>query len=190
MSLAAGPGARDTEFASHRSDRSSADNCTCNRNPLSSSASANTRDRAAALAFRDVRACEGRSNALRESPHTHLLKLLQRDVAEQIGADKMSISNWENGLTKPDLKYMPALIRFLGYNPMPLANGWADRLVQGRTAMGLTQKEAARQLRVDPSTLARWERGEREPTGTFAARASHFLAAIEKTWLSVVARSA
>jgi len=33
---------------------------------------------------------------------------------------------------------------------------------------------------VDPSTLARWERGDREPAGAFAARAKAFLAATER----------
>jgi DNA-binding transcriptional regulator YiaG len=39
--------------------------------------------------------------------------------------------------------------------------------VNHRKAMGMTQKEFARQIGVDPSTLARWERGEREPSGMY-----------------------
>ena len=31
------------------------------------------------------------------------------------------------------------------------------------------------QIGVDPSTLARWERGEREPTGAFLERVKRFL---------------
>ncbi len=58
------------------------------------------------------------------------LKLLQRQVAEQIGVDKTSITNWESNRTKPGLVYMPAIIRFLGYNPLPPAtsgrNGWSS----------------------------------------------------------------
>jgi len=41
--------------------------------------------------------------------------------------------------------------------------------------LGLSQKEAAMRLGVDPTTLARWERGEREPMGTFELRAQRFL---------------
>lgn len=33
---------------------------------------------------------------------------------------------------------------------------------------GLTQKELAKRIGVNPSRLARWERGEREPAGRFA----------------------
>jgi transcriptional regulator with XRE-family HTH domain len=119
-----------------------------------------------------------------------ILKLLQKQVAQQIGVDKTSIYNWENSRSKPDLEHMPAIIRFLGYNPSPPSERWADRLVHGRTMMGLTQKKAARRIGVDPSTLARWERGEREPTGVFAASASRFLAAKDAKELPKVACTA
>jgi len=52
-----------------------------------------------------------------------------------------------------------------------------EQLVRQRTTLGLSQKEAARQLGVDPGTLARWERDEREPTGKLAALAERLLAA-------------
>jgi transcriptional regulator with XRE-family HTH domain len=105
-----------------------------------------------------------------------VLKLLQRQVAEQIGVDKASVANWEANRSKPGLRYMPAIIRFLGYNPLTPAKEWADRLVQCRTVMGLSQRETAEGLGVDQGTLARWERGERVPAGTFAMRAQQFVA--------------
>jgi site-specific DNA recombinase len=107
------------------------------------------------------------------------LKLLQRNVAERIGVDKTSIHNWEANITQPGFAYMPAVIEFLGYNPLPPAKTWAERLVRGRTVLGLSQKEAAGKLGVDPSTLARWERGERKPAGTIAARAERLLVLAE-----------
>jgi len=119
-----------------------------------------------------------------------MLKLLQKQVAKQLGVDEASVYNWENNRSKPGLVYMPAIIRFLGYNPLPPVDGWADGLVQRRTILGLSQKESAKRLGVDPGTLARWERGEREPTGKFAARVSHFLSAKEATKVPVVTLSA
>jgi transcriptional regulator with XRE-family HTH domain len=107
------------------------------------------------------------------------LKLLQRQVAKQLEVNVASVVNWENNLSKPKVHYMPAIIRFLGYNPLPPSNGWADRLIQARSALGLTQKEAAARIGVDQCTLARWERGERAPTGAFAVRALRFLSAAE-----------
>jgi transcriptional regulator with XRE-family HTH domain len=110
-----------------------------------------------------------------------VLKLLQRQVAEQLSVDKASIVNWEGNRTKPGVEYMPAIIRFLGYNPLPPPDGWAKRLVQCRTVLGLSQKESALRIGVDQCTLARWERGEREPTGAFEARALTFVAEVEAT---------
>ncbi|MBE0657624.1 MAG: recombinase family protein [Bryobacteraceae bacterium] len=103
------------------------------------------------------------------------LKLLQRDVAARIGADESSVFNWEANRGQPQLRYMPVVIGFLGYNPLPEAPDIAGQLVRHRTSLGLTQKEAAQRIGVDPSTLARWERGEREPEGDFAASVAKFL---------------
>ena len=61
------------------------------------------------------------------------------------------------------MEFMPAIIRFLGYNPLPPATTWAEQLVSARTAMGITQKESARRIGVDQSTLAKWELEERDP---------------------------
>ena len=35
---------------------------------------------------------------------------------------------------------------------------------------------------VEQCTLARWERGEREPGGRFVARAERFLEAVDGSW--------
>jgi transcriptional regulator with XRE-family HTH domain len=70
---------------------------------------------------------------------------------------------------------MPAIIQFLGYNPLPEAQGRGERLVRQRTTLGLSQKASAQRLGVDPSTLAKWERGEREPTGALLSRLTRFL---------------
>jgi site-specific DNA recombinase len=108
-----------------------------------------------------------------------VVKMLQRQVAEQFGVDKATIANWEANRSKPGVAYMPAIIRFLGYNPFPPATKWSDRLVQCRTVLGLSQSESAARIGVDASTLARWERGEREPTGAFVTGALQFVVAVE-----------
>jgi transcriptional regulator with XRE-family HTH domain len=118
------------------------------------------------------------------------LKLLQREVGEILGVDKTSIYNWERNYSQPRLEYMPAIIRFLGYNPQPPPSGWGERLVQGRKALGLSQREAATRIGVDMSTLARWERGEREPNGTFSARATRFLRDLDGASCDRAARTA
>src|SRR4029079_3842100 len=101
-----------------------------------------------------------------------------------------SLRNWEANRTKPALDFMPAIIRFLGYNPLPPGGTWAERLIYGRSGLGMSQKEAALRIGVDQSTLARWERGEREPVGPLAARADHFLSAVSTTRLPAIALTA
>jgi transcriptional regulator with XRE-family HTH domain len=47
--------------------------------------------------------------------------------------------------------------------------------------LGISQAEAAGRIGVDQATLARWERGEREPSGAFADKAARFTGPIEGT---------
>jgi transcriptional regulator with XRE-family HTH domain len=109
------------------------------------------------------------------------LKLLQRQVADQIGVNKASIANWEINRSKPAIGYIPGIIRFLGYVPLPPTTGWPDRLLRCRKVLGISQFEAARRMGVDQCTLARWERGEREPNGKYARRAAILLKTVEPT---------
>jgi site-specific DNA recombinase len=103
------------------------------------------------------------------------LKMHQKDVAEQLGVDKTSVFNWEANTSTPEIRYIPAIIRFLGYSPLARANSLAEQLILRRTTLGMTQKDAARELAVDHGTLAKWEQGKREPIGAFLARVKHFL---------------
>jgi transcriptional regulator with XRE-family HTH domain len=98
------------------------------------------------------------------------LGLLQRDVAGQLGVDTATITNWELGHSLPTLRWLPGIIRFLGYDPRldPKTIGQALRYY--RHGQGLSQQELAIRLTVDPGTLARWEREERIPTGEFLKR--------------------
>jgi transcriptional regulator with XRE-family HTH domain len=45
-----------------------------------------------------------------------------------------------------------------------------------RTSLGLSQKASVREVGVDLSTLARWERDEKKPTGMDLIRVERFLA--------------
>jgi transcriptional regulator with XRE-family HTH domain len=47
------------------------------------------------------------------------LGLLQREVALRVGVDKTTVFNWETGTASPNLRALPAVIRFLGYDPRP-----------------------------------------------------------------------
>jgi len=60
---------------------------------------------------------------------------------------------------------MPAIIQFLGYNPLPAADSLPERLATARKALGLSQRKMAGKLGVDPATLMGWEAGRHQPTG-------------------------
>ena len=110
---------------------------------------------------------------------------MQKDVAEQLGVEKCSVFNWEANSSQPEIRYMPVIIRFLGYNPLPEPKTLAEHLVRRRTTLGLSQKQAAAEMGVDPFTLAGWERGEREPAGAHLERVNGFLVETERQSLSV-----
>jgi transcriptional regulator with XRE-family HTH domain len=101
-------------------------------------------------------------------------KMLQKDVAKLMGVDKQCV---ETNKSTPEVRYVPAIIDFLGYNPLPPSNGIGEELVRQRTTLGLSQKQAAARMQVDPTTLARWEHGEKEPWGKIVDRVRTFLTA-------------
>lgn len=103
------------------------------------------------------------------------LKLLQREAGQHIGVHCLSVSNWELNRTAPELRHLPAIIAFLGYDPLPRPTTLPERLVQHRRRRGWTQKRLAAELDVDPTTLARWERGEKTPWGSYAVRVEALL---------------
>jgi transcriptional regulator with XRE-family HTH domain len=93
------------------------------------------------------------------------LNLRQIDVAKIIGCDEMTVVNWEKGYASPRIHHMPRVVEFLGFNPLQRCDTLAHKIAGHRKSLGLTQKEFAWHLEVDPSTLARWERDERLPAG-------------------------
>lgn len=88
----------------------------------------------------------------------------------QLAVNKDTILNWEVGRAAPALRQWPALIRFLGYRPFSVNGVLPEQLKAHRRIHGLSQKRLAVMLGVDPSTLARWERGRGEPGAAHAKR--------------------
>jgi len=93
------------------------------------------------------------------------LNLLQKQVADQIGVHELTITNWEVSPTAPEVRYIPAIVQFLGYDPLPAATTLPERLASARRALGLSQRKMAGKLGVDPATLMGWEAGRHQPTG-------------------------
>lgn len=103
------------------------------------------------------------------------LGLFQRDVAANVGAKVTSVTNWEKGHAEPEIRFLPAILVFLGADPRPQAETLGDKLVAFRVAKGWARPRLAAELRVDPSTLARWERGIRLPWGNYVERVAKIL---------------
>jgi transcriptional regulator with XRE-family HTH domain len=91
------------------------------------------------------------------------LNLIQRQVAEQIGVGEATITNWERNATTPAIRYIPAIIEFLGYDPLPPTNSFSDRLATTRKVLGVSQRKIAEKLSVDPATVKGWESGMHKP---------------------------
>jgi transcriptional regulator with XRE-family HTH domain len=82
------------------------------------------------------------------------LNLSQPQVAKIINVTTDSITNWELNRNTPELSYIPKIISFLGYTPKINENPNKQYRIQ----KGISQKEMARILEIDPTTLSRIER--------------------------------
>jgi transcriptional regulator with XRE-family HTH domain len=96
-------------------------------------------------------------------------------IGKAIGVGATNVANWRQGRREPGLRQWPKIIAFLGYDPRPPAEGVGPALVAWRQGRGLSQRELAARLEVDPSTLAKWERGERMPKGPHRLRTDQLL---------------
>ena len=106
------------------------------------------------------------------------LGLLQREVSERLDIDETTICNWEINCNLPQIRFIPQIIAFLGYDPHDEnpPKDLAQRIILTRRRLGMTQKELAQHLGIDVGTLGRWERGIRQPTKRLAQALNSFLA--------------
>ena len=104
------------------------------------------------------------------------LGLFQKNVAVRLGVDNSTILNWEHGKTQPPVRFLPRIIRFLGYDPYPAPRSLGENLVAKRRQLGLSRKRMAARLGVDEGTMKRWERGMARPTGKRIETVNEFLA--------------
>jgi transcriptional regulator with XRE-family HTH domain len=89
------------------------------------------------------------------------LRLLQREVAKQIGVTTCTVQYWEANRVAPAIRFRPQIDRFLGYDCRVGAatESLAQRLKNHRQKHGLSQKRLAALLGIDQSSVAGWEFG-------------------------------
>jgi len=76
------------------------------------------------------------------------LGLLQRQVADRLGADPQSVNAWDRNYRQPVLHRLPAIAAFLGYDldALPADAPLGLRIASKRRRLGLSQKALARSL--------------------------------------------
>jgi transcriptional regulator with XRE-family HTH domain len=90
------------------------------------------------------------------------LGLYQKDVAAEIGVTASTIWNWEHGWTV-DSRYIPRVIDFLDYNPIPCPDDVLERLTWYKQVNGLTLEQLGAEMGRDPEQLADWLSGRHQP---------------------------
>jgi transcriptional regulator with XRE-family HTH domain len=101
--------------------------------------------------------------------------LRQKDVAPRLGITHATLVNWERDQTAPDVARYPAIITFLGFEPWPEANAFAEKLRAERHRRGWSIAQSAARLGVDEGTFGGWERGTRRPTRSSRSICDRFL---------------
>ena len=92
-----------------------------------------------------------------------------------MGVSTDTVFLWENNRKGPSLYSIPKIIQFLGYTPFVQAKTLGKKLKTHRKIHGMTQKELAQRIGVDPGTLAKWEAGRRKPTKVMLDRVMAYL---------------
>ncbi|HKS71562.1 MAG TPA: helix-turn-helix transcriptional regulator, partial [Terriglobales bacterium] len=79
------------------------------------------------------------------------------------GVDSMSLVNWEKNRTRIGARFVPAIIQWLGYDPLPTPNSIGEWIAIERTRRGLARRTLAAALGWDEATLGKYEQGDRAP---------------------------
>jgi transcriptional regulator with XRE-family HTH domain len=90
------------------------------------------------------------------------LGLYQKDVAARLGVTPSTIWNWEHGWTV-DFRFIPRIIAFLGYNPIPCPDGVIERLAWYKQVNGLSLEKLGAEMGRDQEQLADWLSGRHQP---------------------------
>lgn len=99
------------------------------------------------------------------------LGIHQKDVAALVNASISTVTNWEKNRRGPALRFIPKIIQFLGCDPFsPKVTKIAERIKNYRRSRGVSLRVLAKELGIDPGTLARWERGGSEPSNKLRAK--------------------
>lgn len=104
---------------------------------------------------------------------------LQKDVAEQIGVSTDTICYWENGRAEPEIRYHPAIINYLGYNPFPEPEDTIKRLEWFKMTNGLSFDGLAAKIGIHAQQLQAWISGSKAPIAKNIDKLNTILSQVE-----------
>ncbi len=78
-------------------------------------------------------------------------------MAVRLGADPLTIVNWELNNTAIEVRFYPAIIALLGFNPLPEGRTPGERIRRARLSRGLSRKRLAALAGIDEGTVAKIE---------------------------------
>jgi len=116
----------------------------------------------------------------------HILKrrldlgLRQKDVANMIEVSEFTIRNWERGTNEPDVRHIPAIMHFLGYVPFEAGESFHEVMKTYRHVCGLSLKQFAARLDIDPATLSRLEDGISQTKAVLLRLAKYFQVTVDE----------
>ncbi|TKJ32914.1 MAG: hypothetical protein CEE38_22085 [Planctomycetes bacterium B3_Pla] len=101
--------------------------------------------------------------------------MTQKDVATKLQTTACTYRDWERNRRNPSFRYMPGIIEHLGYIPFDIqfAN-LGQKIRVYRQLLGLRQRDLARQLGVDPTTVGYLEKGKHKPAKRLARELAAF----------------
>lgn len=85
------------------------------------------------------------------------LGFTRKAAAKLLKVNEGSLKNWEKGRTNPGGRFYPALIAFVGCNPIPAPKTLGEAVRRERLRRGLSQARLAALAHVDPTTISRLE---------------------------------
>jgi hypothetical protein len=86
------------------------------------------------------------------------------------------VNNWEQNHGEPEIRFVPKIIEFLGYNPKPMPDGTLERLAWYKWTCGLNYEALGERMRIHPEQLQAWLVGRQKPFNKSLARIEEFLA--------------
>ena len=106
-----------------------------------------------------------------------LREVTQVEAAHQMGIKYYrTVLSWEKGHTEPPIEALPAILRFLGYDPYPPdQTTLPGRMLAKRRIKGWSMRKAAKIFGVDKRTWWAWEWKVNTPLPSTLVRLEKFL---------------